>query len=576
MSVETEKKNQEAYLKLIDRFWGLTKESRKFVEERLTTKSFDSEFMKHLRDSEDQRIRWDVDFSEAEMQTHFSKNDPAYEMFTRKFNSVIAKLQNEGVKVSYKAFMDNKILFRKNETKLKKVFEVVYSEEQALYYRDAEIRSTEKISEEIISKYIVKTFEYIGTMKKPCKKLQLVLSLNLCDWLLASTGGSISSCLNMEGGGNKYWAGLPLLAGDPNRAMLYVSDGTKKEFEGITVDNCMTRSWVILTRTNRKSIIRWYSSEILSPSAIKSVTGDGSFQRGMDSEGKNEITPIFLEGGITTTIYMDDGYWEKGRTAEKFRHAVGSKGGFQYFAEDLTPAGKGNFDFRRPWNDGSSDEGWKISSFKKNGLSIKDYIPVALCGKCGERKSYIKNNGLGYPVCFSCYNKEFFTCESCGQTHETVKKHYEGFAVNMHIKEARKLCNNCYEKIRKCECCGLPIMNGANNTMEGATVCNMCVANKGNGYHKCSSCNKVSKKGIMRVYDVLEKKFSEKCKDHMPVIKDTDVTANKGTNVVYQRKPYADVKPCSRCGSFLPPNALFRGVCPTCKENHKKDEMIDS
>ena len=68
------------------------------------------------------------------------------------------------------------------------------------------------------------------------------------DWLLASTAEKFSSCFNLDnpnGGGYSFCLGIPFLSGDKNRMMLYITDGTKKEFMGLKVDSVQTRTWCL-------------------------------------------------------------------------------------------------------------------------------------------------------------------------------------------------------------------------------------------------------------------------------------------------------------------------------------------
>lgn len=101
----------------------------------------------------------------------------------------------------------------------------------------------------VVEKYLKNIFEEIGKYKIPNKKLYLVLSLNFMDWFLCSTGEGWSSCLSLESdyeGG--YWHGLPGLIGDKNRALLYITDGKQKEYNGIKIDRFICRSWVLTVR----------------------------------------------------------------------------------------------------------------------------------------------------------------------------------------------------------------------------------------------------------------------------------------------------------------------------------------
>ena len=561
-------KNNEAFLEIIKKFWGFDDESYAFIKARLETDQFDSEYSKLLAGSKDQRIRWDIDFLEPALAKYYSENDSAYKMFMRKFGNIINRLrEKEYIAIDYTAFMNNRIVYKKNETKLKKVFEAAYLEDPRYFRADASVRDGVEITPEIVSKYIVTSFEQIGTTKKPLKKLQLVLSLNMCDWLLASTGGEISSCLNLEGG-NRYWSGLPFLAGDTNRAMLYITDGIKKEYEGITVDNAMTRSWVILTKDNKKSLVRWFMSEIIKDEAINNIVGGNDFQMGMKSSGKNEIIPLHLSSGLTTTIYMDAGCWEPNKDYTKFIHTMSFKGCYQLFSEDLKPIR--DVSFTRPF--GGGDVSWRISHFKSIGMAIDDCVPVTRCKSCGKKKMFSKSsNG----ICVSCFNKKYFLCPICGEPHELKEKFYEGLIIKNDRRVQEKICLRCYKNLKVCECCGIPIANDShmNQTVDGSVICNECLENKLNGYKRCSSCSKISKTKVFSYYNKEERTFAEYCQEHLPKQKD-EIEKFSSSSVIFTRKPFKNIE-CPQCHSRLPEESFIGKACITCSMSNNEMEAME-
>lgn len=564
---EIDSKNNESFINIIKRFWGFDNPSFEFIKERLTTDQFDPEYSKLLTDSKDQRVRWEIDFLEPSLMKYYSEHDSAYMMFKRKFNAVINELYHEErVMIDYAAFMNNKITYNKNETKLKKVFESFYLKHPMCFRADASIRNGIEIKKEDISNYIVKSFEQIGTTKKPLKKLQLVLSLNMCDWLLASTGGEISSCLNLEGG-NRFWSGLPFLAGDPNRALLYITDGSKKEYEGIKVDDAITRTWVILTKDNKKSLIRWFMSEIVKEDAINAISKTNDFQMGMKTSGKNEITPLYLESGLITTIYMDVGCWEPNKDNTKFVHTLSFKGCYQLFSEDLKPVK--DINFSRPHGGGTS---WQLSFFKENGVAIDDLVPVTRCRSCGSKKMH---SGHSKTLCASCFNNEYFICDVCGDPHEIKKEHYEGLIIKNEKKQKGKICSSCKETCKVCSCCGLPIANNSSirKTLEGEYLCSLCLKDKNNNYKSCHVCDKLSKHKIITFYDQKEKTFKNYCKEHLPEEKE-DPGNYDFTDCVFTRKPFKNEE-CPSCHSRLPKEAFIGKYCVSCAMSDKDTELME-
>jgi hypothetical protein len=106
----------------------------------------------------------------------------------------------------------------------------------------------------IFTEVISELLERVGTRKSPNNKLYLVLSCNFADWFMCSTAEEWGSCLNLQSDCCCcYWSGLPGLIGDKNRAMIYITDGSKKSYRGIVVDKMITRSWIITVRNDKKS-----------------------------------------------------------------------------------------------------------------------------------------------------------------------------------------------------------------------------------------------------------------------------------------------------------------------------------
>lgn len=119
-------------------------------------------------------------------------------------------------------------------------------------------------AKELIKKRIIKILEKIGTVKIPNRGLELVFSLNFADWFLCSAGEKWNSCISLDSSYEaSYWTGLPGLICDKNRAMIYITDGEKKNYNGIIVDKIISRSWILLIRSKEpKSINKTFISYI--------------------------------------------------------------------------------------------------------------------------------------------------------------------------------------------------------------------------------------------------------------------------------------------------------------------------
>ena len=281
-----DKANNLLIYRLVKKHFSLTKESLDLFKFRLFEEpAVAKEYRKYLAD--DLRCRIKVtDYSlladSDNGWRHFSNN---FQNFVKKFN------------VSYEDFRKNIFNINGKKLKFKKaLLEYFYNKDyfsketvRELYnlssrifdsagysirisYTTFEIRdkknkivSTELFHEnfiaseqtkEMVSEKIDRFAEYIGNQKLPNKELYLVLSCNFADWFLCSTAESWESCLNLDSTyDSSYWAGLPGIISDKNRALLYLTDGTKKDYKGIKVDKILSRSWILTMRkgTRKKS-----------------------------------------------------------------------------------------------------------------------------------------------------------------------------------------------------------------------------------------------------------------------------------------------------------------------------------
>jgi hypothetical protein len=164
--------------------------------------------------------------------------------------------------------------------------------------------------EEIIASF----FEEIGTLKIPKdKELEIVISINFVDWFLCSTSQQWSSCLNLESDySDCYWGGLPGLLGDPNRIMVYVTDGNKKDYNEIkNVDKIISRSWALLDKNLEFGLVRWYPNYFNTKLLNRAVGNLFKFYI-IDDDDEDDffdsfypIVPIFNHNGDSLFIYQD-------------------------------------------------------------------------------------------------------------------------------------------------------------------------------------------------------------------------------------------------------------------------------
>ena len=308
-------KNRQNYLDLCNKVWNLDDESMKYLEKRLSDDWEPVPEFKALIDAlkekgatyEDQRVVVNIDMSNPDIQSIFESSDSSYRMFKNYFCRLINYLKEHyNCNIGYKEFIENKVVFKKNTTKIKKVFEVICAEENDLY-----IDSTgNDYTKNDCADWIVRCFEEIGASKKSAKKLQFVISFNPMDWLLSSTGEDWSSCFNInnQGGGYQYCLGLPFLAGDKNRMLLYISDGSTKECCGIEAHHYQTRTWCLLDRSGSFNIVKWYPNDTVGVKPVNSITGYNNFKdRDYFTHSKYSIDILSTKKGAVIGVYSDMG-----------------------------------------------------------------------------------------------------------------------------------------------------------------------------------------------------------------------------------------------------------------------------
>jgi hypothetical protein len=172
-------------------------------------------------------------------------------------------LFNLGDKLTYKDYIENLITIKKEKRKLFKYIKTellkIFDENNGLNLNlpckyDSLMRYHFFGEKETASKAIDGALHAISNLALPKKNsIELVISLNFADWFLCSTSESWSSCLNLESDCG-YWMGIPGLIGDPNRSLVYITDGKKKNYQGIITDRFISRFWMFTGRSGKKEI----------------------------------------------------------------------------------------------------------------------------------------------------------------------------------------------------------------------------------------------------------------------------------------------------------------------------------
>lgn len=514
--------NKSAFIGLCRDTFDFNEKSVAYLEKRLSDEWEPAVEYKNLigcdgSTYEDQRIRLDLDMADAGVQSLFERTDEAYDMFKRTFATVLHKLESEyGCPIRYKEFIENKAVFKKNITKIKKIFEAVYNEKHGCFENDAD----SKYTAENVSKFIVRQFERIGASKKSAKKLQLVISFNPVDWLLASTSENWSSCLNLANsqGGYQYCLGLPFLAGDPNRAMMYITDGSRKEFMGLKTDHFQSRTWAMVNKNGLICLTKWYPNDTIGVKPVSAITKqEGAFgTRESFNGGKYPIDLLATNMGAFVGIYSDMGKYEEkdGRL-----WIVGNgKDGQQVFTENLIDCSNKKSSFRV--SSGTSLHGlgfnvdhYNVSKWRSIGFHLDMKFPGLRCS-CGSTKGgFMFGNEKRY-LCFNCYKGKTYQCQGCGEEYLIEEEPF--VEAEMTNGKIAKFCPNCAEeklKSRTCGCCGKYSNDRLLNTDTGIKICPVCLDNPVNGWEKCSSCDTITRniKYVHNSYTKITDRHCDRC-----------------------------------------------------------------
>ena len=509
--------NRENYLKIVKKVWSLDDESMKFIEKRTTDEwqppQEYKDFLKNYK-YENQRYRIPVDFDNPEVSSQIERFDESFSMFRYYFNNAL-----EYFTVSYKDFLNNKVVYNKNLTKIKKVLEKIYSENSDCFERDA--RDTHlfegSTSLEAINKYITKAYEKIGEKKKPANtNLTLVISFNPCDWFLASTSESFSSCFNLNSvkgsyeGGYKYSLGLPFLNGDPNRCFVYLTRGEMKEWEGIKVESVLSRSWAFLEKRGYVSICKWYPNMIFNSDTLNSIIKEKMFKEPeCFNEGKYPIKPLSTENGLVISVYNDVGHWEFDKEAKVIYHKGHEKSGQQIFTKRGTSQEQESFS-QSTYNldNVPSEIKFVYSRWLKVGLSLGKILPKYKCESCGNEKGgFFRRHSF---FCYDCYEDNQKKCKRCGERYwltEDIKNRKP--LIDTKGNEI-DFCPSCYKEAQKYVCseCGRYDENSV--VVGGKRVCKSCLSKPTSKYIVSSDGDIILKEDAYYVFYPEENKIKIK------------------------------------------------------------------
>jgi hypothetical protein len=471
--------NKDKILDLVSEYFWLDNSSFNKFKDKLYEPKIDPRYSQYLGD--DLRRRWKVPESIME------EFDGGWDIFKESF-----KLFIHDNDISYKDFRLNKKVINKNYIKLRKLLREYYIENyMKKLIQDIDLHGLpidDMNREVLINRYIDDVYRAIGTKKIPSDGIDIVLSANFEDWFFCSSGESWTSCLNLESE-YMYWAGLAGTIGDKNRAMLYITDGKEKNLiKGMKTERILSRSWLLLDDRDNINFVKFYPNEYLSIRNIRKITGI-SFKEDEwgDFRSKHPIDPIYFENGNSSFIYQDTTEFNSDL------HFVGKESAGIYF-----------FNKSNPNNIQQGD----IFNHRENGLYDlierrtdlgEEQISIHYCDDCNcaiyDEDEY--HHVLDLIVCADCFDRDYYVCEQCGETHlieDTIE-----------IDGATRVCHNCFnERYMECEVCEnfhlREEIEVVNVGMTEKLICVDCLEES--EYEQCDECGRFHSAEQIEVNDL--------------------------------------------------------------------------
>lgn len=476
-------KNLSILQNYIEECWGLRDEDNTYLKERIFNPVIVPEY-KNLNIDENFRATYNFNIKDIpSLASIMSDNDMGWRLFRSNFFSCFSILN-----ISYNNYLENKMKVNKNEVKLKKVIENFYNKNFEFFLNDFKngfiaensplkhlVKSS--LKKEHINEYIIKIFEVIGKYKTSNREMKLVISFNYADWLLCSSQQNWSSCLNVERG--EFWQGIPTLFGDDNRALLYITDGTKKSWNGIEVDSFIYRAWILLNNDNYKIVSKFYPTEPINQEVLREITKDEKFMFysycSSGAKSKYELKPICIKKDhLYITVYNDTiALNQKAfETEGKLYYNFGIKGGRQIV--NFKSKRFGEVKYKNTYS-------LNLDTYKTNKRTINQDFFSYYCTKCGERRIVYEIGDES--LCEDCIGDDYYRCKICDGFHKKTENNKK-FKGNF-------LCEECFKKYFKvCSICGeiektKDIKEVLNNHGEKILVCSSCAPTH---IVKCKHC----------------------------------------------------------------------------------------
>lgn len=439
--------NKEIINTLVRNHFDLDESSKNIFTEKLFNENNQRLIDPKLKEILGDDLRLSIPLSEDT----FPLIDNGWNLFRTYFSNILDSNDfTSNYKVDYKSYKTNKIVSGKNQLKLFKAVKKFYKEHEDYLYSlldehyELLTGCYGESEEEKFEKLFLKVTEEIGTHKLPNKNLKVVLSANFADFFMCSTSESWGSCLNVNSSWEgSYWGGLPGLIADPNRFIIYITDGQTKEYKGITVEKMLSRTWAVLTDTDEFFPVRSYPLDFFDYNVLNKVIPSFNFiENGKHWDSKYPLEILLNNDSESCYIYQDHSDFVD--TAEGYKLTSTRGGGMSIIRNgDINEGVLYRFEAG-------------LDYLVENDLDLSRYREEpCTCGACGDsidrEEAYVIPEGDLF--CETCYYEQYAECTLCGKIESTDDVTYHSddtFCENcasQHLTE----CSECSDIVYKCD-----------------------------------------------------------------------------------------------------------------------------
>lgn len=398
--------NYDNIIKLSNNFFSLEEQTNKRFEENVRKGTVVNENIKEHLDN-NFRIEKNLTLNEVEQL------DESWQIFKYHFGEYCVDTG-----ITYSEYLNGIRTNQKNVSKISKDLKNFYRDKNTIF------RTRVSFSE------IEYLLENINNFRLPRKKLKLVVSFNISDMFMASTGQEWTSCLNLNSEYvGAYWYGLASLPFDKNRGMIYLTyqrDNSTSAF-GITSEKMYKRTFFLIDENDVFNILKWYPNSFETKKYIDLLNVSfypfsfKEIDEFFTSKYEVDLPKINSEKNIEFYIYQDKTEINYSNKKMFFTRGKGN----QYFVN-------GHSNFGQYINCEGGLE--RIIHEQK---SIKDYLlKNVVCEMCENSFPESEMQRVsGVQVCSVCFNEHAVYCEYCDR-----------YVLDAEYNFSHNMCNDCFEE----------------------------------------------------------------------------------------------------------------------------------